>query len=431
VIWTRLPQELPQALDEVQFLGSEFPASYEQQGLRYLAQRSHREYDAVVRLLASAIVRLGNEAHATSVVTPFEQLPSAFHPAQAAASPLVSDPESESVFEAPHVAQAAHRAPLDSDATPVTLFVATARRSTNPDSVTGPFGTERGDLHTLRAVVTIPPMHQIGRVEGPSLWRLQLRQDATRHVVLRDLEAVSFDDFAERALQSGETRDAIFYVHGFNVTFDSNIRQAAVLAHDLQWPGCVVVVDWASAGKVTSYLADVQSAEAAEPLFGQLAARFRPGGRRVVIARDVGCRPVLRVLGDTVDRIDELILIQPEVDRENLALLLTRLSGRVRRTTIYTTPNNAGWAAIGLYQRSTPFGTKPGDRLDLPDVDVIDVLGEPTFLSTDYYPDGLIPWHDLYHVLAGVEAADRFRLSRRPGGWQLGLAGSADSERDA
>ena len=121
-----------------------------------------------------------------------------------------------------------------------------------------------------------------------------------------------------------------------------------------------------------------------------------------------------------------MILMQPEVDREELRDLLMRLANRVTRTTIYTTPNNAGWAALATVRTSTPFGTKLGDTLEAPNVDVIEVLGEPAFASTDYFPDGLIPWRDIRLVLEGIPASERVSLSPRLGGWHLRSDPSGD-----
>jgi hypothetical protein len=57
-------------------------------------------------------------------------------------------------------------------------------------------------------------------------------------------------------------RQALVFVHGFNVSFDNALRRAAQLAHDLHFDGPVFVYSWPSHGRLADYAADHENSTA-------------------------------------------------------------------------------------------------------------------------------------------------------------------------
>ena len=231
------------------------------------------------------------------------------------------------------------------------------------------------------------------------------------------LQAVPLGDFARRAMESGTTEDTIVYVPGANSAFDTNIRRAAVLSYDLNWTGSTILIDWPSTVEVASFASDVTDAEWSGDLFAPLLSTVgRIGhGMRAVIAHDVGCRVALRALAGHAEPTDQLILIQPELDRDNLETSLRRLSDRVTRITIYTRSGNIRLAASDSLRESRPFAFERGAMLAVPRVDIVD---SPSSFGQSIF-DLDVFWFDLRRALDGVKADDRHSLIRVDGGWQL------------
>jgi esterase/lipase superfamily enzyme len=269
----------------------------------------------------------------------------------------------------------------------------------------------------LRAEISIPPLHRIGIVESPSALRLQFREHPGRHVVFAHLNDISAEEFARWPGGADRADEILIYVPGINNTFDTNVRRAAVRAWDLRWQGVMVLLDWPSAGDVAGILRDLTTAEWAAPSLAamtQLPA-IQNARRRCLIARDVGCRLALAGLITAAARIDELILVQPLVDRDVLTHQLRQLLERVGRTTVYVAPGTPLTRTLAAFSSSMP-GQRPGDTLDLPNVDVVDVadsglLGQAL--------SGAEHWMDVRGVLDGVEPARRPGLMPRERGWRL------------
>ena len=166
------------------------------------------------------------------------------------------------------------------------------RQRAERKSGVGAFSSERGTLTALRADVSIPRSHRVGEVEAPSIWRLQVEESTSRHVVITSLRDLRLDDLPSIAFGASPTRDVLFYVHRFNITFDMNIKQAGVLAYDLHWRGSIVAIDWPSAGKISNFLSDVARAEWSVTETAKLLSQFgaTQSGAVSLIARDIGTR---------------------------------------------------------------------------------------------------------------------------------------------
>ena len=80
-------------------------------------------------------------------------------------------------------------------------------------------------------------------MEAPSVWRLEFREDPSRHVVLLSVTRRSgplfFQALSERVARS-EGRNAFLFLHGYKVGFADAARRTAQLAYDLSFDGAAV-----------------------------------------------------------------------------------------------------------------------------------------------------------------------------------------------
>ena len=143
------------------------------------------------------------------------------------------------------------------------IYVMTTRQSSSDDAIM--FSGERGTgLQFARVTVTIPPGHKPGEVERPT----NLPPDATRHMTIVDpvrfsneREIVSDVNSALRA--NGDDDSTLIFVHGYNTTFTDAVLRLGQFVEDSGFDGVPILFTWASAGRLTDYVYDLNSALAA------------------------------------------------------------------------------------------------------------------------------------------------------------------------
>ncbi len=122
-------------------------------------------------------------------------------------------------------------------------------------------GKRSRTLDFAKVTVTIPPGHQPGQIERPK----RLPPDARREMTVVDpVKYASQDDITadmNRAIRSDGTRASILvFVHGYNTTFTDAVLRLGQFVEDSGFEGIPVLFTWASAGKLTDYVYDINSA---------------------------------------------------------------------------------------------------------------------------------------------------------------------------
>jgi len=147
------------------------------------------------------------------------------------------------------------------------------------------FGTNRkphphgsgftGDRHSRvtrgRVEVYVPESHRFGET-GTAFWRRLLRFDLrddrlrVQHIDVQERDAFfrEIQKANEAARESGETPQALFFLHGYNVTFEEAAIRAAQIGFDVKAPGATAFFSWPSRGSVTAYPAHEASIDSGE-----------------------------------------------------------------------------------------------------------------------------------------------------------------------
>ncbi|MEM1361654.1 MAG: alpha/beta hydrolase [Pseudomonadota bacterium] len=153
------------------------------------------------------------------------------------------------------------------DATLHKVFIATTREDS--EVVGALFSELRADELGLASVeVSIPPTHETGALERPRTLPPDPRTEfaiVDPTIYASEAAFVSSID-AELRRQPAGSRDILFFVHGYNTTTSEAIMLAAQFVQDSGFEGIPVLFTWASAGKVTRYVYDLNSALVARPL---------------------------------------------------------------------------------------------------------------------------------------------------------------------
>jgi esterase/lipase superfamily enzyme/acyl carrier protein len=321
------------------------------------------------------------------------------------------------------------------------VFYATDRRPTGRTAPDEYFGSDRqsGDhLNYGTLVVTIPlAVHRLGQEEEPAWYRLEWSEDPAKHVVLKSIRPLDRDAFfgemRERARDS--TLDTFVFVHGYNVSFGRAARRAAQISYDLDFRGVPILYSWPSAGKLTAYFSDRESAEWSAPHLAQFVGdilRQVRGSRVHLLAHSMGNQTLIRALNEIALRrgaeeqplFENIVLAAPDFDAQAFVdQIAPRVVSLSRRWTLYASDKDHALDAAGAL--SAP-------RLGLPlpiarGVDTVDASGievspwsVPEFHT--YFASKQRVISDLTQVLHGL-APDRRQLLRRSRGdlpyWSL------------
>lgn len=288
-----------------------------------------------------------------------------------------------------------------------------------PDLEGKGFTGERHDrVARGRVEVLVPEAHRFGET-GSAFWKRLLRFDLRDdHLRVQRMERQERDAFfseihaaMQAARESGETPHALFFLHGFNVTFEDAAIRAAQIGFDLKVPGATAFFSWPSRGSVAAYPADEATIEASEQAITEFLVDFTKncGAEKVhVIAHSMGNRGLLRALQRIAANAEvegkvkfgQVFLAAPDVDRD-LFLDLARLyPEHAERTTLYASQGDLPvHLSAGLHEAPRagyypPYTVAPGmvDTVAVPDFD-IDLLGHSYFAQAE----ALL--HDIYDLM--------------------------------
>jgi esterase/lipase superfamily enzyme len=300
------------------------------------------------------------------------------------------------------------------------------------------FSSERDSaIHYGICRVSIPRSHQLGSL-GSSWWRrvLTLTDDRLKLVGVQRLTADEYWRSVAIHHQDldPESRHAIVYIHGYNVTFQGAALRAAQIGFDLGLTGAMSFFSWPSHGKLASYILDEAAIEASEALIANFlvdTAR-RSGADHVhVIAHSMGNRGFLRAMqrinADAERRstvkFSQVILAAPDVDVHVFNDLARCLSGLVARSTLYVCDKDVAVEASRWLHGFPRAGLTP-PIVSVPGVDTISVSAlDLTLLGHGYAADSREVLADIHAILMKGSAPDhRFgirRVTDAPPHWQL------------
>lgn len=214
---------------------------------------------------------------------------------------------------------------------------------TNPDFKDFAFG---------KVVVTIPTQRRPGDMKVPGT-RFVGQPDPARYFLLREIMESNREAIFQELNAPGVEKEStlLLFVHGFNVSFADAALRTAQLAHDLQFPGKVMLYSWPSDGSTSAYWKDEDSSRISTPRFRRLLADLLTSKvtRIFVVAHSMGTRivipavPTLVAQGVDVSKVSELMLAAADfnvIEFKELAADFARLRARGTRLTIYAASND-------------------------------------------------------------------------------------------
>jgi len=169
--------------------------------------------------------------------------------------------------------------------------------------------------------VSVPQAHRLGRLELPSILRLQFAARASEHFTILRSEIISQGNLEATLRRTDHPLDSrtLLYVPGFNLNFAESVLRMGQIKWDLQSNS--ILYSWPSRGKLTGYLSDQESVRRSASNMTRLIAQLSRtlSGRLDFWADGLGGVLLLEALSqlaqrDASVRLGQIIFTKPDVD---------------------------------------------------------------------------------------------------------------------
>ncbi len=259
--------------------------------------------------------------------------------------------------------------------------------------------------------VSIPRRHQMGCLESPQWWRLELKQDPEKHITLVNItvdDSSTFFRLIHHKMKESKAKDVFIFVHGFNLSFDEAVRLTAQLAYDLGFKGAAILYSWPSEAKTTNYLVDQDTIDWTKPHLLQFLNDIatQSGASTIhLIAHSMGNRALLRTLKDialsnTPTHFNEIIATAPDIDSGEFCQIADAIQCVVKRITLYASSKDAAIRVSRTIHKYPRAGEAGENILVIKGIDTIDATDVDTSLvGHSYYSDERTVISDMYYLI--------------------------------
>jgi esterase/lipase superfamily enzyme len=187
----------------------------------------------------------------------------------------------------------------------VRIFYATDRGRTGKSAVEDFYSGDRSPSSSLefgRIEVTVPRVHRAGNVERPAWYQILRNAGSGQFMAVKKLTPLSPSvalDSIRAVVASSGSKEALVFIHGYNVSFNDAALRTAQLTYDIGFDGAPILYSWPSKASLWRYSADRDASEwSADHLRDFLESVVAiTGKKRVnVVAHSMGNRALLLAL---------------------------------------------------------------------------------------------------------------------------------------
>jgi esterase/lipase superfamily enzyme len=306
------------------------------------------------------------------------------------------------------------------------VFYATDRQVGTPTAKGISYGPDENNTATLDYGVTfvsIPPNHKPGQIETPSIFKLEFTEDPAKHIVIQSVTREAKDDFfadLHSTVASTPKKEALIFIHGFNVSFAEASRRLAQLTFDLKFAGAPILYSWPSRAQVKAYTADEESVQwTALHLVDFLEDVHQRSGATTVhiIAHSMGNRALLNALEilaheKSTIHFKEVILAAPDVARSQFVQQLPIIQSLADHLTLYASSKDQALSASKHLNYYVRAGQSTGNLTIIPPVETVDATAVSSgFLGHSYFGDNVLVLDDMQFLIRdGLPAQRREHL---------------------
>jgi esterase/lipase superfamily enzyme len=282
----------------------------------------------------------------------------------------------------------------------VRIFYATDRARENSPEAEKFYTGERSAASTLefgRIEVSIPRVHRAGAVERPAWYAIDRTPRTGAHVLVRRVQPMAMQttfDSVRRTVAASGSKEALIFIHGYNVSFNDAAMRTAQLAYDLRFDGAPILYSWPSRASLFRYSADRDAAEwsaAHLQTFIDSIVSITGTKRVNIIAHSMGNRALsialenlARAGRDTI--LGNVVLAAADVDaarfEQQSAPLISKLA---RALTIYICNNDWALRASRILAADLRLGEAVNPIMVPTDMHVVDASAARTDLMGHGY----------------------------------------------
>lgn len=267
----------------------------------------------------------------------------------------------------------------------IPFLIATTR--TKSPTTEPPYSRDRSSmLNFSQLTVVVPATHQPGSVETSSTTPDPQRQFSARDLVrLKDRNAFSSQLNAMLAKRPPSQREVFIFVHGYNNNFAEGLFRNAQVVHDYDITSVPIHFSWASAGSLSGYVFDRDSAlQARDGLAETIAIAARSNANGVfVVGHSMGAYVVMEALRtlalrgktDVTSRIRGVVLAAPDIDPDVFSSQVRDIPSLPHPFTIVVSRRDR---ALSVSRRITGGRPRVGSGFEIPllqekNIQVIDI----------------------------------------------------------
>ncbi|SHL68765.1 alpha/beta hydrolase [Roseibium suaedae] len=236
------------------------------------------------------------------------------------------------------------------DATTHDILIATTReRDERPGTYFNGERTQRLDY--AEAVISVPPAHKASQIEWPETFP----GDPEKEFVTRSAHYIDGQDAFRARLNQRlgklptQNRTTFLFIHGYNTLFAEGLYRFTQFVHDANFPGVPVFFTWASRGKLTDYVYDLNSALAARSALEKALIDISRSNTReiVILAHSMGNQLLMETIRQMTPKdrealfrkIETVVLASPDIDIDVFKEQLRRI-GKLREPLIILTSSD-------------------------------------------------------------------------------------------
>ena len=308
----------------------------------------------------------------------------------------------------------------------VRIFYATGRNQTKSTDPAKFFGADRGELSYGICHVSIPRDHRMGALESPSMWKLQFREDPTKHVILWSIIPTEKNQYFEELanhIRAASGKNAFVFIHGYNVTFEDAARRTAQIAYDLGFDGAPILYSWPSQGTFEGYSIDETNIEWTQTTLRRFlddVVLHTTTDNIYLIAHSMGNRALTRAFSTLVydnptlrQRFRAVILTAPDIDASIFKRdIVPQLVGSDSSITLYASSEDKALLASKKFHGYPRAGDAGVGLILVSGIDTIDATGVDTsFIGHSYFPEARSVLADMFYLIRDGKRPDqRFAL---------------------
>ncbi len=308
------------------------------------------------------------------------------------------------------------------------LWYGTNRKPIDPNNVSKGFSGEGDDrVHYGTCEVVVRKTQKFGAAG----WRKQLftgdsKLRFDRNSIKDMVDSVFWTNIKSTlAAQADGKRNALVFIHGYCVSFETAAKTAAQLGCELNIP-MTAFYSWPSKGKggLLPYTADEDSIQDSEEHIADFLTQFvksAQADRVHIIAHSMGNRGLLR----SIDKIaatfqgqtkpfGQIFLAAPDVAHKTFKNKATAYQSIADRTTLYISNKDKALLLSNRIHQNSRTGFSPPVTI-VPGIDTIDVSNvDLSLVGHGYCMADRDVLHDMYDLLAdNKDPSDRYRLKQK------------------